>query len=336
MAVIAIIGAAGFVGVNLALRALELNHSVILVDVADRFDRLALNDLSAKPTARTIQVDARDLPASALAEADVIYHLAALPHVQYSMYEPAEAVANNTLALLAVLEAARTGAIPLIYTSSIEVYGGNDGERFGEDAAMNPLSPYAGSKAAGELILRSYRQAFGLAATTARLTNLYGPWQLPDRLAPRVCAQLLSGIRPQLDGDRYRDLLHVTDAVDALLTIFEAQAWGEVFNIASGRSISTRRVASAIAQTIGVEDAFDLSDPTGDGRGFHLVSSPERIGRILGWTARTPLEEGLATTVDWYRDHRGWWERFLPILAEDRSTPRFMADYRTWTARRPP
>ena len=337
---IAIVGAAGFVGVNLAVRASRDGHELLLIDIKDRFKRLAASGLLAQPGVKFIEVDACELHPSDIGDVDCIFHLAALSHVEYSIHEPYEAIRNNILSLARVLETARKLAIPVIFTSSIEVYGGGDaGQTFLEGSPLDPLSPYGGSKAAGEMLVGSYINAYGLKASILRLTNLYGPWQLPDRLVPRVITQVLSNMRPEIDDLRFRDMVYIDDAVDALLEVFRRKAWGKVLNIASGRAIKTRVVAEAIlklpqdvsarARPLG-DSGYDNVSPNDDGRGLSLVSSGELIKDELDWRPTVALEEGLSLTSAWYIRREEWWSQFHEFLWRDRSTPRFIVDYDTW------
>jgi dTDP-glucose 4,6-dehydratase len=328
---ISIVGAAGFVGTNLALAALEAGHSVHLVDVSDRLGRLRSSGLLAQAPHQFVDLSQ---PGARLdGPADVIVHLAALPQVDFSLYEPARVLTNNTAVTAAVLDSARVMNAPVLFASSIEVYGGNDGVLFTETSPLLPLSPYAASKISCEEYLTSLRYGFGTATTTVRLTNLYGPWQAPDRIIPRVVAQGLSGIKSEVVTDRLRDFLAVEDATRALLGLVQRGLWGETFNLSAGRHTGLEEVTDAIADLTGSGPVIRTSTPAKDGRGRSLVASPVHLEERLGWSAEIPLSDGLRRTVSWYAGHESWWRSFEAQFGADRDGPHFLLDhtYPFWT-----
>ncbi|AUG80518.1 hypothetical protein CFP65_5836 [Kitasatospora sp. MMS16-BH015] len=322
---IAITGGAGFVGTNLALLARQRGHEVILVDTADRLGRLRHSGLLDSAACEFL--DLADPGAAFAAEADVFVHLAALPHVDYSLFHPETAVRNNTAALLSVLSAARATGTPVLFTSSIEVYGGNDGPLFREEDAPLPLSPYAASKIGAEHIVDSYRINYGLRATTVRLTNLYGPWQAPDRIIPRIVLQALLDTPSEAVTGRLRDFLYVEDAAEALLLLATGEHTGETFNLAAGQAVALEEVAAAVITAAGSGRFTTVDSPPRDGRGPSLVATSDRLNLATGWRPTVPLAEGIRRTADWYRDNRAWWSRFEPLVTTDRRTADFLADH---------
>ncbi|GAB3939228.1 dTDP-glucose 4,6-dehydratase [Kribbella albertanoniae] len=322
---IAIVGGAGFVGTNLALEARRRGFDIVVVDSADRLSRLRHSGL-----ADVADCDLLDLAAPGAVletKADVYVHLAALPQVDYSLFYPESAVVNNIASLTTTLAAARQTGTPVLFTSSIEVYGGNDGAVFREDDPVLALSPYAASKIGCEHIVDSYRVNFGLVATTVRLTNLYGPWQAPDRIIPRIVLQTLLGIPSEAVTGRLRDFLYVEDAVDALLGLLEGGHWGQRLNVAAGHGVALEDVASSILRTVGAGELTTVDAPPRDGRGPSLVASPDRLEAVTGWTPRTAWTEGLQRTVDWYRENQSWWQQFDHIVSADRNDPAFLVDH---------
>ncbi|MGX1884868.1 NAD-dependent epimerase/dehydratase family protein [Streptomyces sp. NPDC055287] len=322
---ISMVGAAGFVGTNLALAALEAGHSVHLVDVADRLGRLRSSGLLDRAPHQFVDLSKPD--ARLEASADVIVHLAALPQVDFSLYEPARVLTNNTAVTAAVLDSARAMNARVLFASSIEVYGGNDGALFTEKSPLRPLSPYAASKISCEEYLTSLRHGFGTETTTVRLTNLYGPWQAPDRIVPRVVAQSLSGMKSEAVTGRLRDFLAVEDATRALLELVERGLWGETFNLSAGLPTGLEEVADAIADLTGSGSVARVNSPVKDGRGPSLVASPARLEEQLGWRADIPLSDGLRSTVSWYTEHESWWRRFEAQFGADRNGPHFLLDH---------
>ncbi len=325
MARIAIVGGAGFVGTNLAQGLQGSGHEVVIFDVADRLGRLRHSGLQG-----SVVCEYRNLavPGAVLSvAADVIVHLAALPQVDYSMLHPESVVVNNVAALMTTLAAARTTATPVLFTSSIEVYGGNNGAQFTESDRPLALSPYAASKIAGEHIVESYRIGFGLDITTVRLTNLYGPWQAPDRIVPRIVLQALLAEQSEAVIGRLRDFLYIEDAIAALTQLIEGNYWGNTFNLAAGNGLDLEKVADAIIETAGSGSYVPVDSPPRDGRGPSLVASGARLSKATGWQPQTDIAEGIRQTVDWYRANRAWWSQFEPLVRATRSTPDFLVDH---------
>jgi dTDP-glucose 4,6-dehydratase len=172
---IVITGGAGLVGRNLIRCALEKGYRVIAVDTRDRLRRL--EDIEMHSDARLLfsPLNLVENQFTLEVDADALIHLAALPHVDYSRYYPDRVVTNNITALLEPIHVALERNIPLLFSSSVEVYGGNEGALFTETDAYTPLSPYAASKVGCEAFIQSSMSSFGLTASIIRFTNLYGP-----------------------------------------------------------------------------------------------------------------------------------------------------------------
>lgn len=323
---IAIVGGAGFIGTNLALAAIDRGYDIVVYDTGDRLRRLASCGLPSHVGRRFMDLAAPDVLLDP--RIDGIVHLAALAHVDFSLYRPAFTVRNNIGCLTAVLASAVRDGIPVLFTSSIEVYGGNDGDQFREDSPLTSLSPYAASKIGCESVIASYRAAFGVRATTARLTNLYGPWQAPDRVIPRLIAQSLLGHRCQVVRDRLRDFMHVDDVVTALFALLELNEWGGTYNVAAGEAVGLEDVSDAVLAAIGTGRRPEVIGPRpGDGRGRSLVASSSRLQVKTGWKPVVSLAEGVERTAAWYRDHMDWWAPFEDSITADRDGPAFILDH---------
>jgi dTDP-glucose 4,6-dehydratase len=323
---IAILGGAGFVGTNLALAAMDRDYDVVSYDTGDRLRRMRACGLPSYVDRKFVDLA---IPGLLFDEpVDAIVHLAALPHVDYSLHHPDRTVRNNVGCLAEVLAVARRRDIPVLFTSSVEVYGGNDGDLFREDAPLTSLSPYAASKIACEAMIDAYRAVYGVRATTVRLTNLYGPWQAPDRVIPRLITQCVLGRRCQIVDGRFRDFLHVDDVVSALLALLELDEWGGVYNIATGEAAGLREIGDAVLAAAGAHEHPEvISAPPDDGRGHFLIASSERMQLKTGWKPKVSLAEGVERTVAWYRQHQDWWAPFTNSILADRDGPTFILDH---------
>jgi dTDP-glucose 4,6-dehydratase len=322
---IAVTGGAGFVGANLVAEALSRGHEVVVLDHCDRYDRLAAMGLNGETN--KIEVDLRQEEWGLPADIDVLVHLAAMAHVDYSRYNPKQVIENNVLATAnAVAWAVKLG-VPILFTSSVEVYGGSDGEVLYEDAPLRPLSAYAASKVAGEAILSAARASARLCGGVLRFTNLYGPWQAPDRVVPRIATRLLMNCEAEAEEGPIRDFVHVADAVRAVLAVAERDQWGEIQNVASGRGSSLPDVGKLIKDVAAPDGTLQVIAVRDErNRGACLVSSPTRLRRALGWTDEVPLDIGIAETTQWYADHREWWLTFADSIRSSRASPDFILD----------
>ena len=332
---IMVTGGTGFVGINFIRYAYSKGYRVIIIDTSDRFQRLTSMNIFPDPRLIFFPLNLAKDKIVLDEDTDAVIHLAALPHVDYSRYYPERVMKNNIFALLRTLEFAREKQIPLLFVSSIEIYGENEGELLREDDTYRPLSPYATSKVSGEMLLQSYLNTPGMLGSIARLTNLYGPWQTPDRIIPRLITQILSDYPCEVDRGRLRDFLYVEDAVQALFTIVEQKLWGEVFNISSELGYDNYHLMSLL-QDIS-EKSINASYVTAkhrDGRGKTLISSSQKLQNVARWKPTTSLQEGLRLTYNWYASHRGWWQQFNENIRSNRESPLFLTDYThdLWTS----
>jgi CDP-glucose 4,6-dehydratase len=258
------------------------------------------------------------LMARVVAEEEVatIFHLAAQTIVGAARTAPAPTFHTNITGTVAVMEAARLGgARRVVVAASDKAYGSHGALPYTEDMALQPTFPYDVSKAATDLIARSYWHTYGVPVATTRFANLYGGGDLnPSRLIPELIAAALDGRAPRIrsDGTPQRDYLYVEDAVAAYLAIADAldepgrDARGEAFNAGGGRPVSVHEVVDALGRAIGapLDARYDPASTT-PGEIPRQYVDISKIGRVCGWAPRVGLEEGLRRTYDWYRARRG-------------------------------
>ncbi len=308
-------GAAGFIGSTLVDRLLEEGHQVTGVDNLSAGTRVA-NIKSAHrhndPGRFTfVAVDVRHAELSGIvagSNPDVVFHLAAQVDVRRSVEDPLFDARNNVLGTINLLEASRRARVPRI------IYATSGGARYGapatlpatEDTPVDPLSPYAAAKIAGELYMRAYAGMYGLAPICLALANVYGPRQDPHGEAGVVAlfgSAMISG-RPTTiygDGSATRDYVYVDDVATAFLCAAEAPAATTgTFNIGTGVQTTTTELHELIAEVVGVSRQPDHAGArTGEVQASAL--DPTRAGRVLGWKPDTDLTEGIKRTVDWLR-----------------------------------
>ena len=240
---------------------------------------------------------------------DVIVNFAAETHVDRSNRGPAPFLKTNVVGTGVLVDAAYRHAVPtFIQVSTYEVYGSLAEGSALEDARLQPSSPYSASKAAADLLTRSYGTTHGYAATITRCTNNYGPYQFPEKVIPLFVTNLLQGRRVPLYGDRRneRDWLYVEDHCSALLTVISDGTRGEIYNIGANSQMSNLDLTRRILAVMDKDESLIDFVPDRPGHDFRYAVDSSKI-RDLGWEPIGSLNDRLADTVDWYRTHENWW-----------------------------
>jgi len=310
-----VIGGAGFVGSNCVKRWVTASREVVVYDLFTYAGRVE-NLLEIKDKVVIIKGDVADEAAldKVVAEykPDLVINFAAESHVDRSINEPARFIRTNVLGVFALMEVARQRKTPVIHISTDEVYGDLHGlPPADEESPLRPSSPYSASKASGDLIVLSYVRTYGVEARVVRPSNMYGPFQHPEKLIPRTVTRILLG-RPAViygDGSDVRDYLYVEDFCEALDLIAERGRY-VVYNVPGGNPRTVKEVVEAIIKILGRgEVKWGRARPGGD-RVYAMRG--ERVAE-LGWRPKTPWEVGLRRVVEWYVTNRWWWE---PLVDE--------------------
>jgi dTDP-glucose 4,6-dehydratase len=253
---------------------------------------------------------------------DAVVHLAAESHVDRSIESGSEFVRTNTLGTHVLLSAcADVGVERVLYVSTDEVYGSIEDGSCTESAALLPNSPYAASKAAGDLVARACWRTYGLDVTTTRCTNNYGPYQHPEKLIPLFITNLLEGVPVPVygDGRNVREWLHVDDHCRALHLVLTQGRAGEVYNVGGGAGLSNLAITERLLELCGADRSMIRYVADRKGHDLRYSLDDTKIREQLGFTPHIPLDRGLAETVDWYRTNRLWWQR---IKSRGLTTPR--------------
>jgi CDP-glucose 4,6-dehydratase len=311
-------GGRGFAGAWLSRALLERGDEVVC------FDRTPLPDgrpstlglLGIAGDVRDLEGDLRD--ADAVNEAiatngvDTVFHLAAQVLVHTAAATPEPTFDSNVRGTWTVLEACREhGVERVVVASSDKAYGAHEELPYREDFALQPTAPYEASKAAADLIARSYWPSYGLPVAVTRFANLYGGGDTNwSRLVPEAVAAAVDGRSPVLrsDGTPVRDFLYVEDAARAYLTIAAAldrdEIRGEAFNAGGGSPYSVGDVVRTITRLAGTGVEPDIQG-TGnpDGEIDRQYVDPAKLQELTDWSPSVSLEEGLSRTIEWYRDH---------------------------------
>jgi CDP-glucose 4,6-dehydratase len=245
-------------------------------------------------------------------DVDSVFHLAAETIVTTVAASPAQGFESNVRGTWTVLEACRERELQrVVFASSDKAYGAHEELPYREDFALQPTAPYEASKAAADLIARSYWTAYGVPVAVTRFANIYGGGDLNfSRLIPEAVSAAISGRAPVLrsDGSPERDFLYVEDAAAAYLAIADAldrdDVRGEAFNAGGGRAYRVGDVVATIARLAdtGVEpDIRGIGNPAGEIDRQYV--DPTKLRERVGWEPKVGLEEGLERTIAWYREH---------------------------------
>jgi UDP-glucuronate 4-epimerase len=318
-----ITGSAGFIGYHLAARMLEAGEQVIGIDnLNDYYDpalkRARLARLEASPGFTFHKLDVADYQGviglvGRYPGIDRIVHLAAQAGVRYSLSNPLIYVESNVRGQVVLLEAARKlkNLKKLIYASSSSVYGANRKQPCSvEDRADHPVSLYAATKRAGELIAESYCRSYGMAAVGMRFFTVYGPWGRPDMALYLFTNAILAGrpIDVFNNGEMSRDFTYIDDTVSAIAAAI-GQKPGElgehrVYNIGNNRPETLLDFIGTLERTLG-RTAVKKMMPMQVGDVVSTYADIEAARRDLGFEPKTPISEGIPRFIAWYRDYHG-------------------------------
>jgi CDP-glucose 4,6-dehydratase len=308
-------GATGFAGSWLARALLEEGAGVVAYDRDDSaISGLVLHGIDGE--VEHVQGDLTDgeLIRGTLERsgADAVFHLAAQTIVGRANRSPAPTFEANVRGTWTMLEACREADVrTVVVASSDKAYGAQEELPYVEDAPLRAAFPYDASKAAADVIARSYWPSFGLPVAVTRFANLYGGGDLNfSRLIPEAVSAAIDGRRPVIrsDGSPERDFLYVEDAARAYLAIAraldEGRGRGEAFNAGGGRPHSVRNVVELVCRVSGADVEPDIrgaGTPAGEIDRQYVDAA--KIRAVCGWEPRVGLEEGLRLTVEWYREH---------------------------------
>jgi len=313
---ILVTGGAGFIGSNFIryfLRTYPENAVANLDKLTYAGNLDNLSELQSHPGYEFILGDICDAEAvnGILTQPiDAVVHFAAESHVDRSLSDARAFVRTNVLGTCTLLDAARRAKIPrFLHVSTDEVYGTLAPEESADETApLRPNSPYAASKAASDLIVRSYWQTYGFPVLLTRSTNNYGPYQFPEKFLPLMITNALDGKPLPVYGDglNERDWLFVEDHCRALDRVLQAGRPGEIYNIGYGQAVSNIRVLRRLLQLLhkSEEQIRFVEDRPGHDRRYALNCA--KIRGELGWKPNVTFEEGLVRTVEWYRSHTQW------------------------------
>lgn len=314
---IVVTGGCGFIGSNF-VRWVAKNHPECHITVLDKLTYAGNPANIAGLPESQVELVVGDICDAELLDQlvpghDAIVHYAAESHNDNSIADPEPFVQTNVVGTYRLLQAARKYDVRYHHISTDEVYGDlalDESRRFEPDDPYRPSSPYSSTKASSDLLVRAWERTYGIRATISNCSNNYGPYQHVEKFIPRQVTNILCGIRSKLygTGENVRDWIHTEDHSRAVWDILTKGTIGETYLIGANGEKSNIEVLHEILSLMGQpEDAFDwVRDRPGHDRRYAI--DPTKLERELGWKpVHTDFAEGLAQTIEWYREHEEWW-----------------------------
>lgn len=314
MAQVLVTGGAGFIGSHAVRRLLDRGDSVRILDNFDPYydpaikhRRLEFLMDAAEGRLTLIEGDLRrpEDCAAAVDGVDGVVHLAALAGVRPSIEAPARYMDVNVTGTQILLDAVRgRPGIPVVFGSSSSVYGGNKKVPFSEaDPVDHPVSPYAASKKAGEVLCHSFHHLHGHPVTCLRLFTVYGPGQRPEMAIHKFCRLMLAGEPVPFfgNGETVRDYTYVDDIVSGVVAALDRAGGYHVYNLGGSETTTLARLVEMLEETLECRAVLDRQpDQPGDVVKTHADTSLAQ--RELGYRSEVTLAEGLRRFVSWYRE----------------------------------
>ena len=314
---IIVTGGCGFIGSNFVHYVVN-NHPEVHVTVLDKLTYAGNKENIAGLPEDRVKLVVGDICDKELLDKlvpghDAIVHYAAESHNDNSIANPEPFLRTNVEGTYCLLEACRKYDVRYHHVSTDEVYGDlalDDPARFTEETPYNPSSPYSSTKAASDLLVRAWTRTYGLKTTISNCSNNYGPYQHVEKFIPRQITNIICGIKPKLYGDglNVRDWIHTEDHSSAVWTILTKGKPRETYLIGADGEKNNIDVLHAILKGMGKdENDFDwVKDRPGHDRRYAIDST--KLRTELGWQPQhTNFEEGLAQTIQWYKDNESWW-----------------------------
>lgn len=316
---ILVTGGAGFIGSNFVhywLGRHPDDHVVVYDLLTYAGVRRSLADVEDRIVFVHGDIADADLAADVLREEriEVIVNFAAESHNSLAVVDPGRFFRTNVLGTQTLLEAARqTGVERFHHVSTCEVYGDlalDSDDLFTEESPYRPRTPYNASKAAADHAVRAYHETYGLPVTISNCANNYGPYQFPEKVIPLFVTNALDDapLPMYASTENRREWLHVLDHCSGIDLVLRRGRVGETYNVGSRFEASIEELADRILALTGKPETLKTIVPDRPGHDRRYLLDASKIRDELGWEPSHSFDEGLRDTVNWYREHRDWWE----------------------------
>lgn len=256
-----------------------------------------------------------------VSEVDCVIHFAAESHVDRSIIDAQPFLMTNVLGTNAMLNAAKGAEVKrFIHISTDEVYGtlGDEGI-FTEETPLRPNSPYAASKASGDMLVRAYHETYGFPAIIVRPSNNYGPYQFPEKFIPLMITNLMDNepIPVYGEGRNVRDWLFVEDNCRAIDIILHEGKDGEVYNVGGSAEMRNMDIVKKVLNIMGKDESFITFVKDRPGHDYRYALDNSKIIRELGWRPSVDIEKLIIKTISWYKDNEWWWRPLKQRLSSE-------------------
>jgi dTDP-glucose 4,6-dehydratase len=307
-------GGLGFIGSNFIRHVLASSPRVRVLNLDLRTyagNPANLADLGKDARYRWVKGDIADpgVVGRCMEGIDAVVHFAAETHVDRSILDAAAFLRTNVVGTQVLLDAARRRKVGrFIHVSTDEVYGSVPKGLSREGDKLEPNSPYAASKAASDLLVRSYFVTHGFPALITRASNNFGPYQYPEKALPLMVTNWIDGLPFPLygDGRQVRDWLYVLDHARAIALLLRKGQPGEIYNVGGSFSCANRELILRVRSLMGVPKSLVAPVPDRPGHDRRYALDCSKL-RALGFKHAYGFEQALALTIEWYRGHEAWW-----------------------------
>ena len=322
---IIVTGGAGFIGANFVYLELKEHPEdrIVCIDKLTYAGNLeTLAEAMTHPNFRFEKMDICDRKAVFKLfeeeKPDIVVNFAAESHVDRSIEDPGIFLQTNIIGTQVLMDASRQYGVKRYHqVSTDEVYGDLPLDRpdlfFTEETPLKTSSPYSSSKAGADLLVNAYHRTFGLPTTISRCSNNYGPYQFPEKLIPLMIANALADKPLPVYGEglNVRDWLYVEDHCKAIDLIMREGRVGEVYNVGGHNEMKNIDIVKLICQVLGKPESLITHVADRKGHDMRYAIDPDKIHKELGWLPETMFKDGIRMTIDWYLEHKEWWERII-------------------------
>ena len=322
---ILVTGGAGFIGGNFVHHMVNKypDYEIVNLDLLTYAGNLeTLKPVEDKPNYKIVKGDIADrefiMDLFEKEKFDIVVNFAAESHVDRSITDPGIFVQTNVMGTRVLLDAARKYGVKRYHqVSTDEVYGDLPLDRpdlfFHEDTPIHTSSPYSTSKASADLLVMAYHRTYGLPVTISRCSNNYGPYQFPEKLIPLMIANALADKPLPVYGEglNVRDWLYVEDHCKAIDLILRNGTVGEVYNIGGHNEMKNIDIVKLICEYLGKPESLIEHVQDRKGHDMRYAIDPTKIHNELGWLPETMFKDGIRLTIQWYLDHKEWWENIV-------------------------
>ena len=300
-------GGAGFIG-STYVRLFQTDHDIVVLDKLTYAGRR--ENVPDGVELVVGGIEDRELVRQVAAGVDAIVNFAAESHVDRSIADQDVFARTHVVGTGVLLDAVRMLGVPrYLQVSTDEVYGSIQDGSFTETSPLDPSSPYSATKAAGDLLVSAHHHTYGIHAVICRGSNNYGPYQYPEKLIPLSILNALHGdpLPVYGDGRQVRNWLYVEDFCRGIHTVLEDGRPGAAYNVGGPDECENVDVVRGILELTGRDESLieHVKDRPGHDRRYSLSS--DKLRSEIGWEAQVRFADGLARTVEWYRDNEAWW-----------------------------